>query len=238
MKKGILLILIILSSFSIISFSQKIDTSYNLNFNVKAKHIDYKGYLLENKNLRAEFTLYGKTPTKYAIDIIDSENSVLYKFENSEWKFFDTIEHMELQFIDTNTLLIPSFEVIDFNKDGNQDLICYVGVDMHGNFGTTIYLNNPETNIFQILKKPAEDDDNWSDAKYNAKDSTINCRIISGNWGLSSESKYKLINFKAFPIKKIEHDNTNLDFSGKKGKITRYYIGSDGKWKLKKEIKH
>jgi len=217
-------------------FAQRPDTTYRLDFNIKAKKLIGGGFELINKNLKKEFTLQGQTPAKYLIEIKNDSISVLSKFENDKWSHTDTISQMFMMVTDTSELLIPSFQVTDFNNDGNQDLICWTGTNVNGNYWVIVYLNNPQKKTLEKLKNTAEESFIWDAPVYNPKDSSIKCTRASGVYGLSFESTYKLVNYSAIPIEKEESDNTQMNSKGKGG-VTRYYIGKDGKWKLKKEIK-
>lgn len=236
MSKGKLLILFLIFCTNILN-SQEIDTSYTLKFNTKGLIQTNEGYDLNNHILKTEFTLLGDFPTKYSVEIINNNESVIRRFENNKWETVDTIDQMYIEFLDSVDFLIPSFSIEDFNKDGNQDLICWTGTNINGNEWVQIYLNDPKTKSLKILINTAEKDSViWDAPEYDENDSTIHCTLVSGNFGLSFESKYKLIGFTAIPIEKEEHDNTNMNPEGK-GAIYRYYIGKKGKWKLKQKIK-
>jgi hypothetical protein len=216
---------------------QQSDSLFYLKFNLKAKQLKEGGFELLNKELRAEFILKGKFPSKYSIEIKNDSISVLSKYENNKWEYIDTIRHM-FQIIDSNEILLPSYKIVDFENDGNQDLVCWVNTNVNGNVWSIIYLNNPEKKSLDILRNTAGRDEKiWDSPEYNIKDSTINCTLVSGVYGLSFESKYKIENHKAIPIEKQETDNTHLKNDGSGG-IDRLYIGKNGKWKLVKEIKN
>jgi len=233
MKTRFLILILVLIAESL--FAQAPDTSFKLDFNVKAKRLIGGGFELTNKKLIKEFTIQGKATAKYRIEIKSDSFSIISKFENNKWLCIDTIKH-SFYMRDTNDLFIPSFYVEDFNKDGNQDLLCWVlsGMSM---VWTMVYLNDPLTKTLEKLKNAAENSYHWDNPEYNLKDSTIHCARISSNWELSFNSKYKLVNFTAIPLEKDEIDNTQMDYSGK-GSVTRHYVGKNGKWELTKEIKN
>ena len=215
---------------------QQSDSLFCIKFDVKVKKLKEGGFELLNKKLRAEFILKGKFPSKYSIEIKNDSISILSKYENNKWKCIDTISHM-FQIIDTNEIMLPSFKIVDFDNDGNQDLVCWVFTNVNGNGWSIIYLNNPEQKKLCLLWNSAEKNDRiWDSPVYNMKDSTINCILISGTYGLSFESKYKLKNYIAFPIEKQETDYTQLKNDGSGG-IDRLYIGKGRKWKLIKQTK-
>jgi hypothetical protein len=211
---------------------QQCDTSFYLDFKVKAKKNIGGGFDLINKKLRAVFILKGKNNLKYSIEILNDTISILSKFENNKLFFVDSIHQMYLIIDDTNKIFFPTFEITDFNEDGNQDLICWTGTNVNGNRWVSIYLNNSQKKILEKLENTAESGYIWDDPIYNSKDSTVNCDRGAGAYGLSFESKYRLIGFTATPIEKRESDSRNVNYT-----IDKLYNGVNGKWKLKSEIK-
>ncbi|MFZ4398733.1 MAG: XAC2610-related protein [Bacteroidales bacterium] len=225
------LVILILSVNSIVH-AQKTDTTYYLEFNAEGLKMSEEGYILNGHKLKKEFLLMGKFPAKYLVEILNNDESVIQKKENDKWQTIDTIEQMFIEVDDSNRISIPNFRIEDFNKDGNQDIICQTGTNVNGNDWVQIYLNDPKTKSLIKLHNSAEDEsDTWDAPEYNKKDSTIHCTHVSGNFGYSFESTYKLIRYQAIPIKKFERDNTKMTSSGK-GSIKRYFIGNQGKWKL------
>ena len=225
MRISFLLFCLLNSTFGLAQVS---DSIYYIDFKVKSKHLDEGGYKIENDKLKSEFTLQEKELSKYSIEILSDSNSVLSKFNDGKWQVFDTIWHGFLQ-TDTNEILVPSYWVMDFNKDGYQDFMCWVMTNMNGNRWTQIYLYNPNKNRIEKLNNDAEESDTWAAPEYNEKDSTIHCTEVSGNYGSSYESEYKLEYFIARPLKKVEIDNMSKNYKGKGG-VKRIYKGENGKW--------
>lgn len=215
---------------------QQSDSSFEIEFNVKAAKLKEGGYELLDNKLRAEFNLKGTFLSKYSIEIKNDSISVLYKLENNKWEYFDTIRHM-FQINDTNQILLPAYRIVDFDHDGNQDLVCWVYTNVNGNGWSVIYLNNPTRKKLCLLWNSAENDTRiWDAPQYNVKDSTISCTLLSGAFGLSFESKYKLKDYRAIPIEKQEADYSQLKMDGT-GAIERSYTGKGSKWMLIKETK-
>ncbi|NVN95104.1 MAG: hypothetical protein HXX18_07475 [Bacteroidetes bacterium] len=212
-----------------LTYAQKNDSAYYLDFKIKAEHLSEGGFELLNKRLIQEFILTGKNNNKYLIEIINDSNSVLSQYMNGIWKSIDTINHIFF-ITDSNELLVPSFYIADFNNDGNQDLLCWTMTNVNGNQWTEIYLNNTLT----LIKLVNTADGIWAFPEYHNDKKIITCEEVSGCFGVSSESSFRLKDFKATPIRKVELDNTHM--IQKKGKyvnqITRTYIGKNGKWKL------
>ena len=226
MKKYIIILLLIL--YNNVSFAQKTDTSFYLDFNINAKHLVEGGFDVKFKNLKKEFILYGKDTTRYLAEILNDTITVLSKFEKNDWHTIDTIE-IFLFMADTNRIITPEFRIIDFNKDGNQDLLCWAYTNMNGNRYTLIYLNNPEIHKLVKLQNTTNDNYIWDNPEFNLHNKYIKCIEDASAYGVSNKSKYKLIGFKAIPLKKNEEDRTSRRI------IHRKYVGYKGKWKLIKK---
>ena len=225
------LIILFLFLIPILLTAQETDSSYTLEFKTRQKSKPDMDIDWSKENLIKEFELKGKLNSKYSIQILDEDNSILSKFINGKWIVVDTITH-SLEFNDSITIFLPSYTVTDFDKDGNEDLYCFVSSNMNGNSWTIIYLMNQQTNNLQKLNNIAENSDYiWDAPVYNKKDKTIHCTRVSGNFGKSFESVYRLENQIALPLKKYETDNTKMDEKGEGG-VKRKYIGKNGKWIL------
>lgn len=218
-------------------FSQIVsDSSFYLKFDVKAHFEEDEGYVVSTDNLYNMFKLNGDLEHEYKIEIINDTTSVLSRGNEKTWVVLDTIGLMGLQVISTDTLFLnyPMFEVTDFDKDGYQDLLCYLGSNINGNTLTLIYLFNKEIHSLLILYNEAEGDKvgDWNNPEFNKQDSTINCEWVGGTFGTSLKSTYKLINQKAIPIKKTVKNRS----SSRNINIYKYK-GVDGKWKFVKKQK-
>lgn len=171
----------------------------------------------------------GNNNKKYSIEILNDSNSIISEKTDGVWNLIDTLNHIFF-ITDTNELLVPSFHIVDFNNDGNQDLLCWVGTNMNGNQWSEIYLNNATT----LIKLKNTADGIWASPEYYIEDSTITCEEVAGNFGVFYKSKYKLIGFIAIPIEKHEIDNTEMFYKKGKyiGQITRDYVGKNGEWEI------
>ncbi len=207
--------------------AQQIDTSYQINFKFDTLKINKHSFDWSKNKLRQEFILNGQMQMKYSIEIINYSKSILSVYKNNKWLFVDSIEHMfDLGFG------LPSFRIMDFNKDGNQDLLCWVLTNVNGNYWQIIYLNDSKTNTLIKLENTSENGYIWDAPEYDSKDSTIHCMRLSGTFGSSFDSKYKLKNNLAIPLDKTETDNTQVSGITGKGQIIRDFVGENGKWKL------
>jgi len=133
---------------------------------------------------------------------------------------------------DEDNFDIPSYKIIDFNEDGNEDLLFYTGTDVHGVINTHIFLNDQRHKKLVQLINTAEDSEIWDAPEYNPETRMITCTHPSGNAGISFTSTYKLKGLKAKPIKKTEDDFTNFNGETGEGDVRKEYISKYGKWKL------
>ncbi len=134
---------------------QQSDSSLENKFNVKAKKLKEGGYELLDNKLRAEFILKGTFLSKYSIEIKNDSISILSKLENNKWEYFDTIRHM-FHILGTNEIMLPAYRIVDFDNDGNQDLVCRVYTNVNGNGWSVIYFNNPAREKLCLLWNSAE----------------------------------------------------------------------------------
>lgn len=174
-------------------------------------------------------------PAKYQIEIIEDSTSCLKYWHDNQWQIIDTLSAFTAIFGDIRncTIDFPNFAVQDFNEDGYQDIRCGLSTNVNGNSWGKLFLFNPMTRRVEIVPS-AEGNQIWAAPSFNAKDKTIECVQVSGIYGLSYESTYKLEGMRAIPIRKIEEDFTGMGADGKGG-IKRIYRGKSGFWKLVKE---
>jgi hypothetical protein len=130
----------------------------------------------------------------------------------------------------------PGYMITDFNHDGNQDLIFYLGIDVHGSTEALIFLSDRKAKKLIKLQNTAEGTDIWDTPEYDPKTGIITCRRISGNAGMHFTSTYKLKGFTAQPLKKEVRDFTNVNGETGKGYSESTYTGKKGKWKLESTV--
>lgn len=134
---------------------------------------------------------------------------------------------------DEDNLHVPSYNFIDFDKDGNEDLIFYISTDVYGTMQTLIYLNDQKNKKLVRLYNTAENTAIWYTPQYDLKTGIITCKRLSGRTGVSFTSTYRLNKQIAIPLQKKEQDYANRNKeTGKGGKIN-HYTGKNGKWLLK-----
>jgi len=135
-----------------------------------------------------------------------------------------------------NMYSTPNFQITDFNHDGNEDLIFYVGVNVHGSLDAVLFLSDRKTKKLIKLYNTPEGTDVWDTPEYNPKTGIITCNRMAGNAGLSFISTYKLKGFTAKPLAKEVKDYTNLNGETSKGYSESTYTGKKGKWFLKSTV--
>ena len=212
------------------------DTIIDLNHDENGFLINCKGS--SKRHILKQFNVVANSTATYRIEIYEDSVSTLSIKRQERWEIIDTLsDFTSLERGDASSceIMVPSARVTDFNRDGYADLEIWIGSNVNGNVWEKLFLFNPKTKQLHILKNEAEGDNIWDTPEFEAKDSSIHCKTLSGNWGIHFESTYKLKYFQAIPIDKKEYDNTRMDMSGR-GAIYKHYVGHNRKWKLIKKI--
>lgn len=185
-----------------------------------------------------EFTLGGNTPLKYSMQLHNETIASLSRYENDQWILQEDMKY-ESYFMyrkkgedGDEDKLISNFRIEDFDKDGDEDLLCWIRSNMNGNEWTRVFLNDQENKKLVRLINTAYDIDIWDMPRYDEKTGIINCTLHGSAFGCSAESSYKLENLTTTPIEKHYQVRTS-------GRYVEdlYYTGENGKWKLKKKTK-
>lgn len=175
-----------------------------------------------------EFELNGDTPIRCALTVIADESVIFSQYINEQWQTIDTLRYSGFPGV------TPAFRITDFNRDGNEDFMCWTHTNVNGNEWEQIFLNNPATGELQKLHTTSDEEDVWCGPQYNPKTKIISCTLVSGTFGLSADYTYRLDGLKAIPLKKQVQDNTQINAITGEGAETYEYIGKNGKWKLVK----
>ncbi|KGO88562.1 hypothetical protein Q765_01245 [Flavobacterium rivuli WB 3.3-2 = DSM 21788] len=186
----------------------------------------------QGDKIRYEFDLKGSKSIKCALTINNSANIVFDQFLKHKWQTIDTLTYNV--FADVT----PALMITDFDSDGNEDFMYWSHTNVNGNMWISIYLNHPDKHKLLKLETTPADEDIWCDPTYDPETRIISTRSVSGNYGISAESTYRLVNKVAIPIYKEESDNTKMSSITGKGGIIKIYNGVKGKWKLKKKVKN
>ncbi len=157
----------------------------------------------------------------------DTLASCLWQQERGGWKVIDTISFRSPFFSDLSCELeLPRLEVVDFNEDGHDDLRVPVAMNINGNVWATIYLYDTARNTLRRLQGFLEDNPNL---EYDKRTGVVWSEKVAGAYGESWSAYYELRGFKAYPLKKVVEDRTQMEA------IThRLYIGKGEQWQLVK----
>lgn len=212
------------------------DNSRYIDFLLPDKVKDFESIDWKKEKISQEFILEGLSPLKCRITLINSTEAVLEQFINNQWIKKGNLGWFENEnFYNRTESFTSSFSITDFNRDGNEDIVCWHLTNVNGNQHTTIYLNDAAAKAVVLLKNA--DDDVWSAPDFDKLTDTITCNVVAGMFGVSSESTYRLDGLTAIPLLKKEFDNLHLNIETGEGRILRTYKGENGKWVLVSEEK-
>jgi hypothetical protein len=170
----------------------------------------------------------------YSIEIFEDSVSVLRTLRNKQWHVLDTIDRKTKIYADAACdIQYPQYQLTDMNHDGYKDLFVIIKSDDYNNSIGKICMYHTANKSLQSFKS-AEDDGYWASPEFHENDSTIECTLLSGVYGVRYTSLYKLQGSHAIPVSKDEEDT--LGEAEGKHAIERIYKGSaEGKWKLVKK---
>ena len=174
----------------------------------------------------AEFDLEGSNKLTYRFTLLNDTIAVLSQKVNDAWKEQDKFEFQPWRWIITDTEVASQFEIKDFDKDGDEDLLCWVMSNINGNEWTYIYLNDGSKLV--KLYDTAEDSFFWFAPKYDEKKATFKSQYYGSAYGHDFESLYKLEGTNAIPLSKYYEERSGKEIRDD------YYKGVKGKWKLVK----
>ena len=192
------------------------------------EEIDFK-----KEKPKSKFELKGKIPLQYSFHLENDSIASLYQFKNDEFQLIDKLNYQPIFWAFDNNNLISNFKIIDFDNDGDDDLICWVFSNINGNEWSIIYLNDQKQQKLVKLYNKADNTSIWSKPQYDKQTNIINTELFGSAFGISEESSYKLnSDLSIIPLKKHLQDRTQNNI------IDYEYIGRNGKWKLKSKNKY
>lgn len=205
--------------------------SFEVNYPQNAQDIEDIDFTKEKP--KCEFTLKGKISLKYSFHLESDSTATLHHFKNHKFQLQETLNFQPYLWHLNENLLYSNFKIIDFDDDGDEDLVCWVYSNVNGNEWTVIFINDQKQQKLVRLYNTADQTDIWDTPRFDKKTNIINTEFYGSVFGESGESSYKLLNNgTVIPLKKHYQDRT-----GKK--IYDYkYIGKNGKWKLISKTKH
>lgn len=179
----------------------------------------------------AEFELAGKNKLTYRFELLNDSIAALSQKVKGNWQEQDKFQFEPWHWIVQDSLVISNFETKDFDKDGDDDVLCCLFSNINGNEWTLIYLNDGSKLV--KLYDTADDTDQWLMPIYKENTKTLHTEMFSSAYGVANTATYRLEGTTAIPLKKEEGDSATDTMV-----ITHYtYKGENGKWKLtKKEI--
>lgn len=184
---------------------------------------------------KCEFTLKGKIPLKYTFYLENDSTASLHQFKKNKLQRQESLHYQPFMWQLENNVVMSNFKVTDFDRDGDEDLLCWVFSNVNGNEWTIIFINDQKQQKLVRLYNTADKTDIWDRPQFDKKTNTINTELYGSVFGTSEESSYRLQNgLTVIPLKKHYQDRT-----GKR--IYDYeYVGKNGKWKLisKKQFKN
>lgn len=190
---------------------------------------------LNNANT-LKFDLKGVLTIKCSLTVLENETVMLSQYNNGQWTVVDTLSYSVFPSNDTD-YITPAFMITDFDKDGNEDFLCWTHTNINGNQWSSVYINDPVTKKLKKLKTTKDEEDVWCAPTFNSRTKIITSTEVSGNYGYSYTSTYKLENQIAVPLEKEVSDNTQLNSTTGKGAVLKLYKGKKGRWKLIQKIK-
>lgn len=204
---------------------------FEVNFPPNAQDIDEIDFAKEKPI--GEFELKGKIPLKYSFHLENDSIVSLYQFKNNTFQFVEKINYQPIYWHFDGNELVSNFKILDFDHDGDEDLVCWVFSNINGNEWTVVYLNDQTQQKLVKLYNTADDTAIWDKPEFDKKTGTINTELFGSAFGTSEEGSYKLNNdLTITPLKKHYQDRTGKDV------FDYEYIGKNGKWKLKSKIKN
>lgn len=232
MKNSFTLLLLIYN----LAFSQtQIDSVEHLVFKVNSTPVSLSVEDIDftKDKPECEFKLKGEIPLQYSFRLLNDSITSLYQFKNNEFQFQENLAYQPFLWHFDDDLLYSNFKIVDFDNDGDEDLLCWVYSNVNGNKWTVIFINDQKNRKLIRLYNPADDTDIWARPEFDKETKTINTELHGSAFGISEESSYKFnCDLTITPLVKHHQDRT-----GKR--IFDYqYIGKNGEWKLISKTRH
>jgi len=226
--KRFLLLLLVLPCFLACHQVKEFENDTYIPFTLKDTLADPVNW--QQENMFAEFTLRGKEKITYALHPINDSITFLSRWVDGSWQLQDSIHSFGWLYTRILKHTIKSyFKITDFDKDGDQDLTCWVDTDVHTNKWTIIFINDERQQKLVKLVDITNNGIIWDDPRYDSITGIISTELRSGAYGEQNTAAYKLQGTTIEPLFMESVDLRNPE------KITHEtYKGENGKWKLQK----
>ncbi len=199
--------------------------------NISEKDFDEVDFSKEQPE--SEFILHGDIPLTYRFKLQNDTIAILYKIVDHKSVHTEAMGYQSyFLYRDDDGYLHSNFKITDFDKDGDEDLLCWIYSNMNGNVWTIIWLNDQKTQKLVKLYNTADDTEIWDRPEYDPAKQIINTTLDAGVYGISNEATYKLEGLTAIPLRKYEENRSQVIHI-----IQNEYVGKRGKWKLRKSQK-
>ncbi len=208
---------------------QRIVFKINFPSNVSSvEEIDF-----EKEKPECKFELKGKLPLQYSFHLENDSIASLYQFKNDKFQLVEKLNYQPIFWAFNDNNLISNFKIVDFDNDGDDDLVCWIFSNINGNKWSIIFINDQKQQKLIRLYNAADKTDIWSKPQFDKQTNTINTELFGSAFGISEESSYKLnADISVTPLKKHLQDRSQKNI------IDYEYIGKNGKWKLKSKSKY
>lgn len=233
--KQLILILIYTNISTLSAQTETRDSVKYLTFNSKfpADTIGNDEIDFNRENPVCEFTLNGSTTLNYSLKLENDTVASLFELKGAKYVIQERFGYESYFLYRENNNLRSEYKILDFDNDGDEDLLLWICSNINGNMWTIIFLNDQETKKLIKLYDTAGQTDIWDRPEFDSVTSIINCTLDGSVFGTSAESTFKLNGLEAEPLIMHYQDRTNPKYI-----IDYDYIGVDGKWKLIEKKKH
>jgi hypothetical protein len=219
-----------------VTFSQTETDSipYNLMFKVNypTDDLSMDDIDFNKEKPECEFELKGKIPLKYSFRLQNDSIASLYQFKNNKFEFQENVDYQPFLWHFDEGMLFSNFKIVDFDNDGDEDLLCWVFSNVNGNEWTIVFINDQTQQKLVRLYNTADETDIWDKPRFDKETNTINTELYGSAFGTSEEGSYRLQKeLIVIPLTKHYQDRTG------KHMYDYEYVGKKGKWKLKSKTR-
>lgn len=231
MKYSFLFFLLIFN-FSLLHAQNASERTLTFKMNFPPKSSSFEDIDFTKEKPECKFELKGKIPLKYSFRLQNDSVVSLYQIKKNKIQFQEKMNYQPFLWHLDKGMVFSNFKIIDFDNDGDEDMVCWVFSNINGNEWTIIFINDQKQQKLVRLYNTADNTDVWNKPRFNKKTRVINTELYGSAYGTSEESSYSLkSDLTIIPLKKHFQDRTE------KYMFDYEYVGKNGKWKLKSKTK-